>query len=74
MGGAVKGGDFYGKFPTLQLGGPDDTDTRGRWIPSTSIDQYAATLGQWFGLQTADLPTVFPFLSRFPTSNLGFLS
>jgi uncharacterized protein (DUF1501 family) len=74
MGGAVKGGDFYGSFPTLQLGGPDDTDTRGRWIPTTSIDQYAATLGQWYGLQTADLSTVFPFLSRFPTSNLGFLS
>jgi uncharacterized protein (DUF1501 family) len=74
MGGSVKGTDFYGSFPTLQLGGPDDTDTRGRWIPTTSIDQYAATLGQWYGLQTADLPTVFPFLTRFPTSNLGLLS
>ena len=73
MGGAVKGGDFYGTFPTLQLNGPNDTDSRGRWIPTTSIDQYAATLATWFGLQNSDLATVFPLLSRFPTSNLGFL-
>ena len=73
MGGAIHGGDFYGKYPTLALGGPDDTDNRGRWIPTTSIDQYAATLAAWYGLAQSDLPTVFPFLSRFSSSNLGFL-
>ena len=73
MGGSVRGGTFYGTFPTLALGGPDDTDTRGRWIPTTSVDQYAATLATWYGLAASDLPTVFPYLSRFASSNLGFL-
>lgn len=73
MGGAVLGGSFYGTYPTLALGGPDDTDTRGRWIPSTSIDQYGATLASWYGLSSADVQTVFPFIGRFPTANLGFL-
>lgn len=77
LGGAVRGGDFYGTYPTLALGGPDDTDSgsnpRGRWIPTTSVDQYGATLASWFGLTGAEVATVFPFISRFPTSNLGFL-
>jgi uncharacterized protein (DUF1501 family) len=73
MGGAVQGGRFYGTFPTLALGGPDDTDNRGRWIPTTSIDQYAATLARWYGVADTDIPTVLPFIGRFPTSNLGFL-
>ncbi len=80
MGGAVRGGDFYGTpgangtvFPTLALGGPDDTDSRGRWIPTVSVEQYAATLATWYGLSAIDLPIVFPYLSRFPNSNLGFL-
>jgi len=74
MGGAVRGGDFYGRFPTLALGGPDDADARGRWIPSTSVEQYAATLAAWYGLTTSDIPLVFPFINRFPTANLGFMS
>ncbi|HEX8844559.1 MAG TPA: DUF1501 domain-containing protein [Pyrinomonadaceae bacterium] len=78
VGGAVRGGDFYGAYPTLALGGPDDTDSgsnpRGRWIPTTSLDQYAATLATWFGLTSAQIPTVFPTIGRFATSNLGFLS
>lgn len=73
MGGSVAGGTFYGTYPTLALGGPDDTDNRGRWIPTTSIEQYGATLASWYGLSSADLSTVFPLLSRFATSNLGFL-
>lgn len=73
MGGAVRGGDFYGKFPNLALSGPDDSSDEGRWIPTTSVDQYAATLAQWYGLSASDIPTVFPNLGRFTTPNLGFL-
>jgi len=80
MGGSVRGGDFYGVrgsngtvFPTLQLSGPDDTDTRGRWIPTASVDQYAATLASWFGVSSPDLNTIFPQLKNFSPSSLGFL-
>jgi uncharacterized protein (DUF1501 family) len=74
MGGAVKGNALYGTFPTLALGGPDDTGSNGRWIPTTSVDQYAATLASWFGVASADLPTIFPNLANFQSANLGFLS
>ena len=73
MGGSVTGGRFYGTYPTLALGGPDDTDNRGRWIPTTSVDQYAATLASWYGLSSSDAPAVFPLLGNFSPSNLGFL-
>ena len=74
MGGAVLGGTFYGAYPTLDMNGPDDDGgKRGRWIPTTSIDQYGATLAQWYGLPANLLTTVFPNLSKFPTQNLGFL-
>lgn len=77
VGGAVLGHTLYGTYPTLALGGPDDTDggssPRGRWIPSTSVEQYAATLATWYGLSAVDLPAVFPLIGRFPSSNLGFL-
>jgi uncharacterized protein (DUF1501 family) len=74
MGGAVQGGQVYGKFPTFALGGPDDTDMRGRWIPTTAIDQYGATLCSWFGIPDSALTTVFPNLANFGTAKLGFLS
>ncbi len=73
LGGAVQGGQIFGQFPTFELGGPNDTDTRGRWIPTTSIDQYGATLCSWFGIPSTALPTVFPNLANFPTQNIGFL-
>ena len=72
LGGAVKGGKTYGKFPTLAINGPDDTST-GRWIPTTATDQYFATLATWFGVDNSNLSTVFPNIGRFPTSNLGFI-
>jgi len=78
VGGSVLGHTFYGTYPTLRLGGPDDTDgggsPRGRWIPTTSVEQYAATLATWYGLSTTDLPAVFPLIGRFPSANLGFMA
>ncbi len=73
LGGAVNGGDIYGKMPTFAIGGPDDTG-RGRWIPTTSVDEYAATLARWFGVSATDLPVVFPNLGRFANPNLGFMA
>lgn len=73
LGGAVKGNSVYGTFPTVALGGPDDADKNGRWIPTTALDQYGATLASWFGVGAADLPTIFPNLKNFATTNLGFL-
>jgi uncharacterized protein (DUF1501 family) len=73
MGGAVRGGDVYGQFPTLALGGPDDAEKEGRWIPTTAIEQYGATLATWFGVGATQLPTVFPNLARFASANLGFV-
>jgi len=73
IGGAVKGGQMYGTFPTLALGGPDDSGSNGRWLPSTASVQYAATLAQWFGVSTGQLATVFPNIGSFSSNNLGFV-
>lgn len=67
------GGDLYGTFPTQVPGGPDDATSDGQWIPTTSEDQYAATLAAWFGVPPASLPAVFPNIANFATANLGFL-
>jgi uncharacterized protein (DUF1501 family) len=72
MGGAVKGGDIYGTVPLLELGGPEDTG-RGRWIPTSSVDEYSATLASWFGVSPTNLAVVLPNIGRFATSNLGFM-
>jgi len=84
VGSAVTASDFYGvntsngtPFPTLTMNGPDDSDNgtgaRGRWIPTTSVEQYAATLATWYGLPAANLVDVFPKIANFPVNNLGFL-
>ena len=73
LGGAVRGRQTYGTFPTLALGGPDDFTAQGRWIPTTSTDQYAATLARWFGVAPGDLSAVLPNVGRFATDDLGFL-
>jgi uncharacterized protein (DUF1501 family) len=73
MGGAVNGGDIYGQVPLLELGGPEDTG-RGRWIPTTSVDEYSATLANWFGVSASNMATVLPNLGRFGAPNLGFMA
>ena len=74
FGGAVRGGQMYGRYPTLARTGPDDADTAGRWIPTTAVEQYGATLARWFGVPQGSLASVFPNLARFPVADLGFLS
>jgi uncharacterized protein (DUF1501 family) len=73
IGAPVKGGDAYGTFPTLQISGPDDVSDRGVWLPSSSLDQYAATMASWFGVPDASLTTVFPNLGNFTSQKLGFI-
>ena len=73
VGGAVKGQRSYGNFPALVVGGPDDTST-GRWIPTTAVDQFAATIATWFGVDGSNINTVFPNLDRFSTPDLGFMN
>lgn len=67
VGGAVKGGDVFGAFPSLVLGGDDDLKNTGLWIPTTSVSQYAATLSGWLGAQASDVSSVFPELANFTT-------
>lgn len=78
LGGAVQGGHTFGTYPELVLGGPSDVgdnewDMQGRWIPSHSVDQYAATLLSWFGASPAQLATILPNLANFSTKSLGFM-
>jgi uncharacterized protein (DUF1501 family) len=76
LGGAVKGKKIYGTFPTLQVNaGVDCTGNRGRWIPSTSVDQYAAKIAQWMGVPAGtQLDAIFPNLTRFGSgTNLDFI-
>ena len=72
MGGAVQGGDIYGRMPSLTVNADDDVG-RGRWIPSTSVDEYSATLATWFGVSASNLPVVLPNIGRFAKPNLGFM-
>jgi uncharacterized protein (DUF1501 family) len=72
MGGAVKGKAFYGTAPSAIAGGIEDVG-QGRYIPSTSVDQYAATLARWFGVADSELAQVAPSIGNFTTRNIGFV-
>jgi uncharacterized protein (DUF1501 family) len=72
MGGAVKGNQYYGKAPAWANDGPDDVG-QGRFLPTTSVDQYAATLGGWFGISDSQMSTVLPYIGNYSTRNLGFV-
>jgi uncharacterized protein (DUF1501 family) len=84
VGGGVTGSDFFGintsngtPYPTLNLDGPDDAETgveaRGRFIPTASVEQYAATLARWFGLPESQMVNVFPRIANFSNTDLGFM-
>jgi len=79
LGGAVKGRATYGTYPTLVLGGPDDVgvedwERQGRWIPTSGVDQFAATLMAWFGASPSQLDTILPNLVNFGGArSLGFV-
>jgi uncharacterized protein (DUF1501 family) len=82
MGGAVKGGDVYGRFPTVGLknGNNNNFDSspdqlgNGGLLPEVSVDQLGATLGRWFGVGDTALADIFPNLSNFDAAkrDLGF--
>lgn len=79
MGGPVAGKKIYGTFPRLKVGSGDDTDrNRGRWIPSTAVDQYFAVIADWFGVDSNSMEAIFPNLGRFEdpfgsSANLQFI-
>jgi uncharacterized protein (DUF1501 family) len=72
LGGAVKGRKFYGTAPEISVTSNDQVG-QGRLLPSTSVDQFAATLASWFGVSNADLPLVVPNISNYTTKNMGFV-
>jgi uncharacterized protein (DUF1501 family) len=81
MGGPVLGGKIYGTFPSLKVGLDMDagTSNRGRWIPTSSVDQYAAVASRWLGVEDSAIGAIFPNLGRFDdplggSANLGYVS
>ncbi|MBB3282175.1 DUF1501 domain-containing protein [Mitsuaria sp. BK037] len=73
MGGAVKGGRFYGQLPSVSVNGPDDVG-QGRLLPTTSVDQLAATLAMWMGVPATDLPGILPGIVNFNQKDLGLFA
>ena len=71
--GAVYGGQIYGHYPSLALRSELDLG-RGCFVPTTSSDQYAATLASWFGVSDQNLTTVAPCINNFTQRNLGFMA
>jgi uncharacterized protein (DUF1501 family) len=72
MGGAVNGGRFYGTAPQVSIQSTDQVG-QGRLLPTTSVDEFAATLARWFGCDTSELPGILPNVANFDNTNLGFV-
>ena len=72
MGGSVRGKRVYGTVPTIADDGPDDVG-RGRLLPTTSVDQYAATLAGWMGAGSSELSAVVPNIGNYSVTDLGFM-
>ncbi len=73
LGGAVKNQTVFGAYPDVTLGGIQDSDTNGRWIPTTAVEEYIAPIAQWYGVAAADLPYVFPNYATWTTAPRGLL-
>ena len=74
VGGAVQGQNMYGQYPVVGVNQANDVGA-GRLIPTTSVEQYAGTLAQWFGLSDSQIREVFPNFGNFGTDPyMGFLS
>ena len=72
-GGQVQGRRIYGDIPFADVNSNEYTRSRGRLLPTTSVEQYAATMGNWFGLNASELRTALPNLNNFNTADLGFM-
>jgi len=73
VGGAVNGGRFYGQAPKISLTS-DDQIGQGRLLPTTSVDEYSATLARWFGVANSELSSIAPNIGRFANPDIGFLT
>ena len=71
VGGAVKGGHLW-KFPALVVNGPDDYGG-GSWVSTMAVDQYAAELASWFGVDSGNPSTIFPNIGRFGRMSVPFI-
>ena len=72
VGGAVNGRQVYGAYPDLTTNSSTDAGN-GRLIPTTSVEQYAATMAKWMGVTPANLPVILPNLANFAQQDLGFM-
>jgi len=73
MGGAVRGGRFWGTQPEVSVDGADGVG-QDRLLPTASVDQLAATLANWMGVADSEMPLVVPQVGNHTTRNLGPLA
>ena len=71
VGGALSGSKVQGAYPNQALGGPDDSNTDGRWIPTIAIEEYVGAIAQWHGVSSADMSYVFPNWSTWNGGGRG---